>query len=232
MKIALMGYGKMGRLIEQFARQRGHEIVAIISSQTKDSAEQLEKAEIAIDFSHASCVLGNLQLCIQLNKSLVIGTTGWDAHFTQAKQLIAHSTIGCLYSPNFSIGIHLFKHMVAYAAQLMSAFTHYDVSGIEYHHSRKADAPSGTAKALTEELQKHMPERTNLQFSSIRCGSIPGTHTLLFDSEADTITLTHQARNREGFAQGAVMAAEWLNGKRGFFTLDDMLPHPYSPLKS
>lgn len=227
MKIALIGYGKMGRLIAQLAPHRGHEIIAIVSRSTKDTDSQLNhlhEADILIDFSHPEAVLNHLHQSIALKKPLVIGTTGWDNQLALVKELVASSSIGCLYAPNFSIGVHLFKKIVSYATQLIAPFAEYDLSGIEYHHKQKLDAPSGTAKALSSTIMEHLPHLKDFQFSSVRCGHIPGTHTLHLDSPVDTITLTHQARNREGFAHGALTAAEWLKNKKGFFTLDDLIP--------
>ncbi len=227
MKIALIGYGKMGQLIAQLAPHRGHEIVAAISPSSKNINEQLsqlQEADIWIDFSHPDAVLDHLRKSIALKKPLVIGTTGWDDQLQLAKELVASSSIACLYAPNFSIGVHLFKKIVSYAAQLIAPFTEYDLSGIEYHHKHKLDAPSGTAKALTSSIMQHLPHLADFQFSSVRCGYIPGTHTLCLDSPVDTITLTHQARSREGFAYGALTAAEWLKNRKGFFTLDDLIP--------
>lgn len=225
MKIALIGYGKMGQLIAQLAPHKGHEIVAIISRTTKTVHEQLDQlraADIWIDFSHPDAVLEHLRQSIAQEKPLIIGTTGWENQLQLAKELVAASSIGCLYAPNFSIGIHLFKKIVSYAAQLIAPFAEYDLSGIEYHHKHKLDAPSGTAKALSSSITHHLPHLEGFQFSSVRCGHIPGTHTILLDSPVDTITLSHQARNREGFAYGALTAAEWLLNKKGFFTLDDL----------
>lgn len=226
MKIALLGYGKMGQLIACLAQQKGHEVTAAVSSRNGGLDAHLENlagADVWIDFSHADQVLKHLRHSIELKKPLVIGTTGWEKEMEQAQSLLIHSPIGCLYAPNFSIGVHLFKQIVAYAAQLIGPFQDYDISGIEYHHREKRDAPSGTAKALTHEIIRQLPHLEGFQFTSVRCGSIPGTHSLCLDSPADTITLTHQARNRDGFAAGAIAAAEWLIDKKGFFTLDDLL---------
>lgn len=211
MKLALLGRGKMGTMVEKAAAVRNHEIVGI------------QSADVCIDFSHPDVVLANIKMAAELKKNIVVGTTGWYEHLPDIKTLIEVKGTGFLYSPNFSIGIHLFMKIVSRAAELLNSHQEYDVGGCESHHNQKADAPSGTAKALTEILKNYYDKAQNLQFSSIRCGHIPGTHTVLFDSPADSITLTHTARNREGFAQGAVCAAEWLHGKKGFYTLDDML---------
>lgn len=226
MKIALIGYGKMGQLIEQLATANGHQITARFSRQLgtlRERPQDLAQADLAIDFSQATSVLNHLNICLSLGKPLVIGTTGWDEQLITAQQLVQQAKGSCLYSPNFSIGVYLFQQVMAYAASLFQNFSIYDVSGIEYHHKDKLDQPSGTAKALSQHLLHHMPRLHSLDFSSIRCGYIPGTHTLHFDSPADTLTFTHQARNRNGFAQGALMAAEWLLPRQGFFKIEDMM---------
>lgn len=226
MKIALLGYGKMGQLVEQAAQARGHQIVERFSREKgslKDRREALIATDLAIDFTEASCVLPHLELCLSLGKPLIIGTTGWEENHLTAQEMVRKAKGSCLYSPNFSLGIYLFQQIIAYAASLFQPFKDYDVGGIEYHHRQKLDSPSGTAKALTQNLIHHMPRAKDFQFTSVRCGHIPGTHTLQFEGPADSITLTHEARNRQGFAEGAVFAAEWLLGKTGFFSLTDMM---------
>jgi 4-hydroxy-tetrahydrodipicolinate reductase len=225
MKIALIGYGKMGKLIEQLALSQGHEIVARFSKQHSYLSFQqtFEEADVVIDFSHFSCVMDNVRLCIEHRKNLIIGTTGWEKQKKEIETMIRASSIGCLYAPNFSIGIHLFMQIIRYAAQLINPFNEYDVAAVEYHHRGKKDSPSGTAKVLTQQLLNEMDRLNQFEFASIRCGHIPGTHTIHFDCPVDTLTLTHQARNREGFAYGAIQAAEWIKEKKGFFTLEDML---------
>lgn len=226
MKIALIGYGKMGQLVEQVATAKGHSIVAKFSNQLgtlRDRWQELAEADIAIDFSRACNVMSHLELCLFLNKPLVIGTTGWEDQHMIAQEMVYKANGSCLHAPNFSIGIYLFQKIVAYAASLFEPFHDYDVSGVEYHHRQKQDAPSGTAKALTKNLLQDMPRIQNFEFTSIRSGHMPGTHLLHFDSLVDTITLSHEARNRQGFAEGALMAANWLLPRKGFFTLDDMM---------
>lgn len=221
MKIALLGYGKMGRLIEQEAEKKGYAITAK-GSRTLN-AEEIKGADIAIDFSHAACLLEHVELAGKLGKNLVIGTTGWEKSHHEVLCLLEKYKIGALYSPNFSLGVTLFNKIVEDACKLMQPLSQYDVAGLEMHHNAKQDAPSGTAKKLGEIIREHLGLTEPLSFSSVRCGDIPGTHTVVFDSAVDTITLTHQARNREGFALGALTAAKWVLGKKGFYTLDDML---------
>ena len=226
MKIALIGYGKMGQLIEQIAGENGHLITARFSKNlgmpsSEDPA--LKEAEIVFDFSNGHAVLDHLDLCLSLKKPLLIGTTGWEEHFETAKEKVKNLNGSCLYSPNFSLGIHLFHKLISYTASLLEPFEEYDAAGIEYHHRKKVDAPSGTAKMLRQSILEKMPRLNDVNFSSVRCGHFPGTHTLLFDSPTDTLTLSHEARSRDGFAKGALSAGEWLLKKRGFFTLSDMV---------
>lgn len=226
MKIGLLGYGKMGQLIEVLGAAQGDAVVARMQRHTEWNEECLERfqqADILIDFSEGASVLKHAELSIKLQKDLIIGTTGWEKDFFEVKNKIEHSNIGCLFSPNFSLGVLIFHEIVRKAAQLMYRYGGYAVGGVEYHRANKQDAPSGTAKALQELVKGEMPDSPQFEFSSVRCGNIPGTHTLLFSSTSDTITLTHEAHHQEGFARGALLAAKWLIGKKGFFTLADLL---------
>jgi len=220
MKIALFGYGKMGQLVAEIAKAKGHHIVAIQA--LKNSSGSIESSDVCIDFSHSSVVLDHLRECLKLKKPLIVGTTGWEHQISEAKKHVEISNGCALYSPNFSLGIALFIQMISHAAPLINAFSDYEMTGIEYHHREKKDAPSGTAKKIAEAAGGR------LSFTSVRCGEIPGTHTVLFDSKVDTITLTHQARSREGFAYGAIKAAEWIVGKTGWWTFDEMVRSLYS----
>lgn len=240
MKIALIGYGKMGRLIEDIARQKEHAIIAKIHpSGTFSSIDEklIHQADVCIDFSIPQAAFQNICTLAQMKKNIIMGTSGWYEHLDEVKQIVHENQIGFLFSPNFSIGVHLFNSIVKAAAQLINEFEDYDVAGQEIHHNQKIDSPSGTAKSIVYTLLEKIKRKTlpvydivdrpiashELHFPSIRCGSNPGMHRVIFDSPADTITIEHQARNREGFARGAVAAAEWLVGKKGFFTLNDMI---------
>lgn len=240
MKILLIGYGKMGRLIEDIALQKEHSIVAKISQSgpiTSLEEHLIKDIDVCIDFSTPSAVLENIRTVARYKKNIVVGTTGWYDHLNEVKHLVKENRIGFLYSSNFSIGVHLFKSIVETAAYMINEFEEYDVAGQEMHHNQKSDSPSGTARSLVHLLLEKIKRKTapvyemidrpiaphELHFPSIRCGSTPGTHSIIFDSPADTITISHQARNREGFARGALAAAEWLENKTGFFTLDDMI---------
>ena len=223
MKIGLIGYGKTGKMVEKYALSRGHEIVGVVTS--KNSIDSLKDADICIDFSRPDSVMSNVRQLAALGKSAVIGTTGWYEHLNHISDLVKESKIGLVYGPNFSIGIHIFNKILEEAARLVGKHSQYDFAAIEEHHNQKIDIPSGTALKLSKTILNASGK--NVSFSSVRCGSIPGTHTILFDSAADTISLKHQVRNREGFAEGAVMAAEWLNGKTGIYSFEEIFSYLY-----
>ena len=232
-KLAIIGYGKMGKLIEKLAPQNNFEVVSIIDPQLKNeiSVENLKDAEVCIEFSTPQAVFSNIEKLALLQKNMVIGTTGWNDKIPQAEKLAAKNKIGIVYGSNFSVGMNAFFEVVEFAAQLFDNLPDYDVFGLEMHHRRKVDSPSGTAKILAEIIMQHMKDKKRplfdrinrkietdeLHFASIRSGNIPGIHTVGFDSEADTIELKHTVRNREGLALGALKAAKWINGKTGFF---------------
>jgi 4-hydroxy-tetrahydrodipicolinate reductase len=222
MKIALIGYGKMGQMIEKTALGRGHSIVARITSNQWDM-EALLNADICLEFTHPDCVLENIRKIAELKKEVIIGTTGWHDEMELVRSIVEEHQIGALYSPNFSIGVNLLLEILAHASKVMNAFEEYDVAGIDFHHNRKKDSPSGTSLEIARTIEENMERINKVPFSSIRCGSIPGTHTVLFDSLCDTISITHEARNREGFAQGAVQAAEWLRGRKGLYTFAECM---------
>lgn len=222
MKIGLIGYGKMGQMIEKTAINRGHTIVARIDSKDWD-IKSLQHADICIEFTQPDCVIENIKRLAELKKEVIIGTTGWHDKVDEVQSIVKKNQIGALYSSNFSIGINLLLEILAYASKVMDAFDEYDVAGVDYHHNKKKDSPSGTAREIAKTIEENMNRIDEVPFSSIRCGSIPGTHTILFDSPCDTISITHEARNREGFALGAVHAAEWLQGKKGLYTFADCM---------
>lgn len=245
MRIVLVGYGKMGRMVEAAAIDRGHRIVARIDpfaaeAQAKTVAEfsAAAEADVAIEFTKPDTALANIEALAAAGLPVVVGTTGWHAELDRARAAVEKSGTALLWSANFSLGVNLFYKIAEFAAQAFDPYPEYDVGGWEAHHAKKADSPSGTAKTLVERvlarmtrkttavyetLERRPPESHELHYPSLRVGTVPGTHTLLFDSTADTIELTHTARSREGFARGAVRAAEWLVGKTGIFTMDDVL---------
>jgi 4-hydroxy-tetrahydrodipicolinate reductase len=225
MKIALIGYGKMGKMIHQLAEKAGESIVAIVDSKnplsSSSTQKALEEADVCIDFTNPDTVVENIKILSSLKKDVVVGTTGWDDNLQEVKKIVNDAHIGLLYSPNFSIGIALFLNIIEKAA-LMAPFEQYELAGLEIHHSKKIDKPSGTAKAIENRLHKISPQ-PSINFTSVRVGEVPGTHSIIYDSPVDTITLTHTARTREGFAGGALNAARWIKGRKGIFTLDDLL---------
>lgn len=223
MKIALIGYGKMGKLVEKAAVEAGHEIAAKIapSLSTRITPQSVAAADVCIDFTRPDAVLETVRLLAPLKKNIVIGTTGWEKERPLIEQIAAEQGIGLIYDANFSIGMHCFLQLVQDAARLFLSVEGYDAAGIESHHLQKRDAPSGTAKMIAAKIEQ--VSGVQVPFASVRCGSIPGTHTLIFDSAVDTVTLTHNARSREGFARGAVAAAEWIEGRTGVYTLSDMI---------
>lgn len=240
MKIALIGYGKMGKLIEQVALRNQHMIVAKIDHHLDTSSitkESLNGAEVCIDFSSPQKFLDNIQKLAELKQTIIAGTTGWYDQIDLIKDLVHKHQIGFLYGANFSVGVHLFSKIVNQAALMINRFDDYDVAGFEIHHHQKIDSPSGTAKMLAEGLLDRLDKKSaiiydridrtikkdELQFSSLRVGQNPGEHHVSFDSEADTIHLSHQARNREGFAKGAILAAEWIKHKKGFYHFNDLM---------
>lgn len=227
MKIALIGYGKMGKMIETTAQKAGHEIVSIVDPSVFGNCineKSLQDAEVCIDFSNPSTVLDNIKTLVHSGKNVVMGTTGWDKHVAIVEKWVENQGTGFLYAPNFSIGVNLFLKIIEQASKIMQNSKEHDVAGYESHHNQKVDTPSGTAKSIANIVgrQYNKPAEA-IPISSIRCGNDPGKHTVIFDSPFDTITLTHQSRNREGFAKGAVTAAEWLAGRKGFFTIEDVL---------
>lgn len=242
LRICLIGYGKMGKLIHQLASEKDCEVVSIIDPSSdkyypRITPESLNQADIAIDFSHPLVVLDNLDQLIKLGQNSVIGTTGWHDHIPEITIRAREQDMGLLYGSNFSLGMNLFSRLVSSAVEIFDKFEDYDLLAWEKHHAQKADSPSGTAVELANLiLQKssrkdtvvwdrldRKPQANELHFASIRGGKIPGTHVLEFDSEMDSIELSHVVRNRATFAVGALLAAKWLHGKKGVYSFQDML---------
>jgi 4-hydroxy-tetrahydrodipicolinate reductase len=234
MKIALIGYGKMGREMETAAKDHGDTIACIFDSQNLVTPEALKGVDVCIEFTRPDVALSNIEAAIEAKKDIVVGTTGWFEHLPVLRQKVTES--GLLYSSNFSLGMNIFQRLVGRAADLMRNVTQYDPYIHEEHHRQKADSPSGTAVMLANLLLEKIERKDHvltgnsdgkidpkaLQVVSTRAGFITGTHTVGFDSEADLIELRHIAKNRRGFALGALMAAHWLHGHRGIFTMDDV----------
>lgn len=231
MKIALIGYGAMGRLIHLLAENKGHEVVVAFDEPDKElsvdeMAEQLAAAEVAIDFTSASAVKKNVTACVKAGVPLVEGTTGWSEQKAEIETIVTDGNGAFLFGANFSIGVNLFYRIAAYSAELFAKFPEYETFIEEQHHSRKLDAPSGTALKLKDIVAEHI--KTDLTIAATRAGNIPGTHRVGFDSPADQILLEHTARSREGFAFGAITAAEWIVGKRGVYEFTSVIDELYS----
>lgn len=231
MKIALLGYGKMGHVIERFALERGHEIV--LKKDEFNTYEGLSSADVAIDFSVPSAAVSNISSCFHANVPVVSGTTGWLEHYDEMIALCKEKNGGFISSSNFSLGVNLFFEFNEYLAKIMSQFDHYKVEMEEIHHDQKLDAPSGTAISLAKGIIENSsytnwtlddaPKENEIHIEAVRVGTVPGTHTVTYNSEVDSIEIKHTAHNREGFALGAVIAAEWLAGKQGVYTMKDVL---------
>jgi 4-hydroxy-tetrahydrodipicolinate reductase len=221
MRIALLGYGKMGRLTETIALREGWEVspkfdIADNSDGNGITRASMQGVNVAIDFSQPEAVLPNIEAAARAGVNLVVGTTGWLKELGQVERIVLESGIGLVYGANFSIGMNLFFEIISNAAQIISKIPQYDPYLVEEHHSAKRDAPSGTALKLLEMMRPYL-NNPNPSVACTRAGFIPGTHVVGFDSAADTIILEHRARNRQGFAEGAILAAKWINGKQGFY---------------
>ena len=264
MKIALIGYGKMGKMLEAAALNRGHNITIVIDPigntqpvcgaalvpAIPTTAEEAGDPDLFIEFTRPESAPDIITAALALGKPIVSGTTGWHKKLPEISAAVEKAGTALLWSSNFSLGVNLFYRIAAYAAALADPFAEYDVGGLEVHHRKKLDSPSGTAKTLMEKVLAAMKRKTKVlwdvpdgktldedtvHYASLRYGTVPGTHSLYFDSSADTIEITHTARSREGFASGAVIAAEWLacsemgeirragETRRRIFTMDDVL---------
>ena len=239
MKIALLGYGKMGKVIERIALERGHDIV--LKKDHDNTFEGLLNADVAIDFSVPDSAVGNISECLNNGIPVISGTTGWLADYPKMVQLCEEKNGSFIYASNFSLGVNVFFELNEYLAKMMANLKQYNVSMEEIHHTQKLDAPSGTAITLAEGVIKHTDyaywtletpisndsskseQAKQIHIESKRIENVPGTHSIFYDSEVDQIEIKHTAHSREGFALGAVVAAEWLVGKKGVFTMKDVL---------
>ncbi len=230
MKIALLGYGKMGKVIEKIALERGHEIV--LKKSSADSFSNLNTADVAIDFSTPDTAICNISECLHTNIPIVSGTTGWLAQYDEMVKLCEEKNGAFIYGSNFSLGVNLFFELNNYVAKMMSNFNQYQVSMEEIHHTQKLDAPSGTAISLANGIIENSaydnwtldsPNANQIAIDAKRIENVPGTHSVFYTSTVDTIEIKHTAHNRDGFALGAVIAAEWLVGKKGVFTMKNVL---------
>lgn len=227
MRILLVGHGKMGRMVEGLAPEYGCEVAGVIDPQSPKhgggpDAEAWNGVDVAIDFSTAASVATNAATLARRGISLVVGTTGWSKDEASVRSAIDAASVGIVVAPNFSTGVVLFEAVVAYAAKLFAEREDFGAFLHEAHHRAKADAPSGTALLLKQSMERAGFTRP-IDVSSTRAGFIPGTHTIGFDGPAETVTLTHAARDRSAFARGALIAARWIHGKHGWFTMRDVL---------
>jgi 4-hydroxy-tetrahydrodipicolinate reductase len=234
MRIALIGFGKMGREIDSIAREQGVVVARVFDSTHAVRAEALADVDVCLEFSTPDAVLQNIRAAIEARRDIIVGTTGWEQHLAEIRNAVRES--GLLYSANFSLGMNIFFRVVKRAAELMNRAPDYDPYVQEMHHRQKVDSPSGTALSLARiliggiERKKEILARPPngkinpemLHVSSTRAGLVAGTHTIGFDSEADLIELRHIAKSRRGFALGALTAARWLRGRKGVYTMDDV----------
>jgi 4-hydroxy-tetrahydrodipicolinate reductase len=244
MKIALLGYGKMGKIIEKIATDRKHEIVLKIDfdNQHELTVENLQKADVAIEFTTPSSVISNINHCFEAGVPIVVGTTGWYDQLEEIKELCENKDNSLLYATNFSVGVNIFFHINKLLAKVMNNYPYYEVQVEEIHHTQKLDSPSGTGITIAEGIIENLDAKKGwanvlvadgkdnddnvkndeLMIESYRMDSVPGTHTVIYDSEVDSIEFKHTAHNRNGFALGAVLAAEWLKDNKGFHSVNDM----------
>ncbi len=239
MKIALIGYGKMGKVIEQLALAAKHDVILRIDQHTEDSLNELKKADVAIEFTEPKAAFNNIMACFEANVPIVVGTTGWYDRFEEVKKSCLEKNQGLFYSSNFSIGVNIFFEINKKLASLMKDREEYNVEMEEIHHTEKKDAPSGTAIVLANDLLKQIGRKKKwksvlgpvegskshdeLLIHSYREGKVPGTHRIKYTSSADEIFIEHKAYSRKGFASGALMAAEWMKSKKGVYTMSDLL---------
>jgi 4-hydroxy-tetrahydrodipicolinate reductase len=227
MNIALIGYGKMGRLVEELAVKRGHRVLFKVDVEGNERGQALTQdhlrgVDVAIDFSMPNAVVGTVDRLASLGVNLVVGTTGWWDHIDRVRTVVEQRGIGLVYGSNFSIGVNIFFRVMEAAAGLLHQHSEYDPWIYEIHHRAKLDAPSGTALKLKQILERAYGSRA-ISIASNRAGTVPGEHQVGFDSESDTLVFTHTARSRIGFANGALFAAEWIKGKRGFYEFSQTL---------
>lgn len=244
MKIALVGYGNMGQELERvIAESKKHSVVSVSYGKKNTGLDKkgIQKADVVIEFTSPEIVYKNIEEIAQLNKNIVIGTTGWYSHMSRVKKIVKKTNIGLIYGQNFSIGANIFFALIEFSSKMFSRFGDYDVYGYEIHHSGKKDSPSGTAKKITQVIMDNFPRKTFLQenklnrqikenelhFASVRGGHNRGMHEVIFDSPADEIKLIHAAHGRRGFAQGAIMAAEFIQNKKGIYDFGEIFKEIY-----
>lgn len=237
MKIALFGYGKMGKVIEKIALERGHEITARVSSAQPKEGFDLSTTDVVIEFSRPESAVENISYCLNNNLPVIVGTTGWYDNFDKLSQLCQQKNGAFIWATNFSLGVNIFFELNKQLARIMNQQSAYEAEVVEIHHTEKLDAPSGTGisicEGIIEETDKYaqwenvkksqIEKDQTLSIESLRLPKVPGTHEVKWSSEIDTIEIKHTAHNREGFGLGAVVAAEWILNKQGIFTMQDVL---------
>jgi 4-hydroxy-tetrahydrodipicolinate reductase len=242
MNIALIGYGRMGKEVERLAKEKGFTVSRVFDLHNNKGSvgitkETLKGVDVCIEFSSPGAVVSNIEAAAACGKNIVVGTTGWYDRLDHVKKIVKETKIGLLYASNFSLGVNLFIHCVSHAAHLFDRYHDYDAAVSEIHHTGKVDSPSGTALSVAAAILQSMKRKSEilaetshgpikphqLHVTSTRLGHVTGTHAVTFDSDADVIELVHRAKNRAGFALGAVVAAEWLKGKRGLYTMRDVI---------
>lgn len=241
-KIAVVGYGKMGQVIGRIAKERGHQIVVIDPHHPEAdfadvTAESLTNVQVGIEFTNPEVVITNINKFNALRVPLVVGTTGWYQEISEVKAHVADAKNALIYASNFSVGVNVFFKVVEAAAKIINKFPEFDISGLDIHHNKKVDSPSGTAMTAAQILIENIgrkstavydkldraPESHEIHFASLRSGNVPGTHQIFLDSPAESVNIEVVARNREGYALGSVIAAEWLYDKQGFFKFEDLI---------
>ena len=238
MKIALIGYGNMGQEIERLVKENSKHQIVSVSFDGKNGLDKkgILKADVAIDFTSPEIVMDNITAIASLKTNMVIGTTGWYGQFDKVKEMVQKNKIGLIYGQNFSVGANIFFKIVNYASQLFDEYEQYDVYGYEIHHRGKKDSPSGTAKKLSQIMLANIARKKKMEtgrldrqikneelhFASVRAGHNPGRHSITFDSLADEIILTHQAHSRRGFAEGALLATEFIKQRKGVYGFDEL----------
>ena len=224
MNLLILGRGKTGTLVAEVARQRKHRVHVVGAKENAEAAaltaKNIQDIDVAIDFTAPACVVGHIEACVHAGKNIVVGTTGWYTEVDRIRQLVERRGTGLVYAANFSLGVNLFLEVARCAAQALR----YDYSGqiFERHHARKKDAPSGTAIVLQRAMRESSGKHEDLEITSFREGDVVGMHEVVLESSADRIYLCHDAKSRQGFAEGAVLAAEWLAGKKGFYDFKDI----------
>jgi len=221
LRLAIIGPGKMGTAVADLASAGGIDVVATIGAGTVVSAESLAGADVAIEFTEPSAAASNVRACVLAGCPVVVGTTGWYDELPQISSLVSEKGGALVWSPNFSLGVHAVARIMRRAGEIFARIPTFDAALVETHHAAKKDAPSGTARMLQEEFGEGAARE--IPITSVRVGSVPGTHTLILDGRFEQVVISHEARDRRVFAEGAIVAAKWLIGRRGVFTLDDVL---------